>query len=195
MKSVLFPAVALTVLTFCSPDNNRRGRETGMAEGVPAGDSGPADAGTISPDAILSQLHVANTAEVQLCHLAARKASAPTVRQLARKFAADHARNREEERALAQKLDLSPIAAAGGDISVGDSASVPPELKSSTGRDFDEAFVAHEIKEHQDNIETLRSQLIPAAQNAELKAYLQKTLTVMQGHLANLKQVQQQFGS
>jgi putative membrane protein len=195
MRSVLLPAVVLTVLTSCSPaDNNRRARETGVAEGAPPGDSSPADS-TIRPDAILSQLYVANTAEVQLSRLVARKASAPAVRQLARRLAADHAKNREEARALAQKLNLSLIPAAGGDISVADSASVPPELQNKTGRDFDEAFVAHEIKEHEDNIEKIRSQLLPAAQNPELRAYLQKTLTAMQEHLANLKQTQQQIGS
>jgi putative membrane protein len=158
-----------------------------------AGDSAAATTGAATPSAILSQLYVANTTEIQLSKLAAKQASSPLVKRIAGKLAADHAKNREEGRALAQRLNLTLIPAAGGDIAAADSAAVPPELQGKTGRDFDKAFVEHEIKEHEDNIEKIQNQLLPAAQNAELKAYLQKTLTAVQGHLASLKQVQQQL--
>ena len=39
------------------------------------------------------------------------------------------------------------------------------------------------------------SQIMPSLQNEEVKAYLQKTLTAMQGHLSSLQKVQQQLGS
>jgi predicted outer membrane protein len=153
MRSILLPAAALALLTFCSPDNNRGTRDTGTAEGVT--DSAAAGTEVATPDAVLSQLYLANTAEVQLSRLAARKAS---------------------------------------DASTADSAAVPPELQGKIGPDFDVAFVEHEIQEHQGNIEKIQSQLLPAAQNPELKAYLQKTLTVMHQHLASLKQVEPQPG-
>jgi putative membrane protein len=206
IRAVLFPAAALAVLTFCSTDNNRRGSETGMAEGgaggfsvhdtMPSSASDTASGGGLgtSPAAILSQLDVANTAEIQLSKMAWKTASSPAVKRLAAKLAADHAQNREEERALAQKLGISLTSGAGGEISSTKGAAVPPELQGKIGRDFDKAFVDLEIKKHQDTIEKIRSQLLPAAQNSELKAYLQKTLTDMQAHLASLKQVQQQLG-
>jgi putative membrane protein len=194
MKPRLLPIAALVLLiSSCSPDNPRRDNETGMA--LPsAGDSTGGDAGAPGPSAILSQLHVSNTAEIQLSKLAARKASSPRVKDVANKLAADHAKNREEERALAQKLNVALTPDAAGEKAVADSEALPPELKGKTGLDFDKAFVEHEIKEHEVNIEKLQNQLLPAAQNAEMKAYLQRTLTAMEGHLAELKQVQQQLG-
>jgi len=36
---------------------------------------------------------------------------------------------------------------------------------------------------------------MPSLQNEQVKAYLQKTLTAMQGHLSSLQKVQQQLGS
>ena len=199
MRSVLFPAAALALLTFCSPGNNRRPGETGMATDSaarPSADSASAAPTTeaVTPEGILSQLYVANTTEIQVSKLAAKKAASPAVKRIAAKLAADHAKNREEERALAQKLNLTLTPATGAAASASDGTSLPSDLQGKTGRDFDKAFVEHEIKDHEDNIQKIQTQLLPAASNPEVKAYLQKTLTAMQGHLASLKQVQQQLG-
>jgi putative membrane protein len=158
------------------------------------GDSVRPSGGAPSPAGILSQLYIANTSEIQLSKLAARKASSPKVKQVANKLAADHARNREEERALAQRLNVTLTPAAGGDLAAADSAVLPPKLQGKTGPDFDQSFVEHEIKEHEAGIEKIRTELLPAAQNAEVQAYLQKTLATMQGHLTDLRQVQRQPG-
>jgi putative membrane protein len=206
IRPLLLPAAASALLTFCSTDNNRRGSDTGIAEGGAGGfsvhDTMPSSAGYTasapsagtSPAGILSQLDLANSAEIQLSRLAARKASSPAVKRLAAKLVADHVKNREEERALAQKLSVSLTPAADADVSGGDRDSLPPELQGKTGPDFDKAFVELESEKHHDNIGKIQTQLLPAAQNAEVKAYLQKTLTEMQGHLVSLKQVQQRLG-
>jgi putative membrane protein len=186
MRSLLLPAIALVLLTSCSPDHSRRNNETGMIQGG-------ADAGTTSPAAILSLLYVANTTEIQLARLAAKKASSLKVKQVAKKLAADHAQNREEELALAQKLNVTLTPAAEGETAAADSAALPPELQGKTGPDFDKGFVEHEIKEHAANIEKIQNDLLPAAPNAEMRAYLQRTLTAMQGHLAVLEQVQERL--
>jgi putative membrane protein len=200
MRFVCIPVAALALLTFCSPGNNRRTGETGMTTDTAARhstDSASTSSSTeaVTPAAILSQLYTANTSEIQLSKLAARKAASPAVKRVAAKLAADHAKNREEERALAQKLNITLTPAAGAETSAADSTALPSDIQGKTGRDFDKAFVEHEIKDHEDNIQKIQTQLLPAASNPEVKAYLQKTLTAMQGHLASLKQVQQQLGS
>ena len=191
MRSVFSPAAALSLLTFCSPANDRHAGETGMATDTTAhaaADTGASAAEATTPTAILTQLYAANTAEIQVAKLAQKQASSPAVKKIAAKLASDHAKNREEERALAQKLSLSLT------VSPADGATVPPELQGKAGREFDRAFLEDQIKAHEQNIEKLQTQLLPAASNPEVKAYLQKTLAAMQGHLASLKQVQQQLG-
>jgi putative membrane protein len=197
MRLVCFPAAALALLTFCSPGNTRR-TDTGMATDTtaqPSADSAAPAAEAVSPAGTLSQLYVANTTEIQLSKLAERKAASPAVKRVAAKLAADHAKNREDVRALAQKLNLTLTPATGTGAFGADSAALPPELQGNTGPDFDKAFVEHELQDHQDNIGKIQTQLLPAASSPEVKAYLQKTLTAMQGHLASLKQVQRQLGS
>jgi predicted outer membrane protein len=158
-------------------------------------DPAVADAGRVTPAGILSQLYIANTTEIELANLAAKQATSPEVRRIARKLATDHGKNREQLRALAQKLSVSLDPSAVGNISAADSAAPPPELQNRSGSDFDRALLVHEIKEHRKNIEKIRSQLLPAAPNDQVKTYLQKTLSEMQDHLADLEQVQEQISS
>jgi putative membrane protein len=208
MKPVIMPAAVLALLTFCSPDRNRQTPESGMggttAGGLSSNDTMPtpgadsaAAPGEATPPAtaLLSQLNVANTAEIQLASAAAKQASSPQVKKVAKKLAADHTRNREQLRALAQKLNLNLTSAEGGDAVEASGTALPPNLQGRSGPDFDKAFVQHEINEHRANIEKIRTQMIPAAQNEQIRSYLQKTVTDMEGHLAALERVDQQLGA
>jgi putative membrane protein len=196
-----FSAAALALLTFCSPGRDRQNRETGGLSGsdtLPTGardSAAPREDATLTPAAILSQLNVANTTEIQLAGLAARQAASRQVKQVARTLVADHSRNREQLQALAQKLSLNLRSAPGAQTDVADSTALPADLRGKSGAEFDKAFVRHEIEEHQANIEKIRSQMIPAAQNEPVRAYLQKTVTDMERHLAALKLVGQQVGA
>lgn len=206
MRSVLFPGTALVLLTFCSPSHDRRG-ETGMANGaggfsahdtMPSAATDTASTGAAAtggavttPASILSQLYLANTMEIQLSKLATKKAVSPKVKQVAAKLVSDHTGNREQAEALAQKLNISLTPPATGT----DSAALPPALQGKSGAEFDKAYVQHEIQEHQTNIDKIQNQLLPAAQDDQIKAYLRKTLPEMQRHLASLQAVQKKLGS
>ncbi len=215
MRTVLFPAAALALLTFCTPGNNRQSGETGMAGGAggqsssdtmassSAANSSSAAADTATnnaaspatPAAILSQLSMANTMEIQLSKMAQKKASSPKVKQVAAKLLADHSKNEAQLKALAKQLNVTLTPSAGGNPTAADSAAMPSELQGKSGAQFDQAFVQHEIDDHQSNIEKIQTQMLPSAQNAQVKSYLQKTVTAMQGHLASLQQAQKQLSS
>ncbi len=196
-----FSAAALALLTFCSPARDRQNRETGGLSGndtMPTGgrdSAAPTEDATLTPAAILSQLNVANTTEILLAELAAKQAASRQVKQIARTLVADHSRNREQLQALAQKLSLNLPSAPVAQTDVADSTALPADLRDKSGAEFDKVFVRHEIEEHQANIEKIRNKLIPAAQNEQVRAYLQKTVTAMEGHLAALKLAGQQIGA
>jgi len=215
MRTVLFPAAALALLTFCTPGNNRQSGETGMAGGAGGqsssdtmassssanSSSAAADTATnnaaspTTPAAILSQLSMANTMEIQLSKMAQKKASSPKVKQVAAKLLADHSKNEAQLKTLAKQLNVTLTPSAGGNPTAADSAAMPSELQGKSGAQFDQAFVQHEIDDHQSNIEKIQTQMLPSAQNAQVKSYLQKTVTAMQGHLASLQQAQKQLSS
>jgi putative membrane protein len=117
------------------------------------------------------------------------------VKQIAKKLAADHTKNREQVRALAQKVNVSLTPAQGGSVSAADSVALPADLQQKSGTEFDRAFIQYQIDAHQSNIQRIQNQIVPAVQEDEIKTYLQKTVTEMQGHVRSLQQVQQQLGS
>jgi len=195
-------AAALALLTFCSPAKDRQASESGMGRDQAGGfnsndtlatsarsDSAVRNEPAPTPSGILSQLNVANTTEITLAQVAEKKASSPTVKQIARRLASDHTKNRQQLQALAQKLGLNLTPARGGNVAPvsGDSAAFPAQLEGKSGAEFDKAYLQHEIADHQSNIDKIQNQLLPAAQDQQVKGYLQKTLTEMEGHLAALK--------
>lgn len=199
MRSALYPAAALLLLTFCGPGNDRRSDETAMAgsaaDTISPGDTGAyaGSADATTPAAILSQMNVSNTAEIQLARYAAARAESPAVKKVAHQLAEDHARNRERVRSLARELDIPLTPAAGGDLSASDSLDLPPDLEDQSGGELDGTFIESQIKEHVESIEKLEKQLLPTAQEPRVREYLQETLEEMRGHLASLQQVRQQL--
>jgi putative membrane protein len=208
MRSALIPAAALALLTFCSPGNDRQS-DTGMASdgsgGMSSRDTAPSsapapggtDAGTTeaTPAAVLSQMNVSNTMEIQLSRMASKQATSPAVKRIATLLVTDHSKNRKEVTALAKKLNVSLTPAAGGSVTGSDSAAMPADLQGASGAEFDRAFVQHQIQLHENNIQKIQNQLLPAVQESQIKAYLQKTLKEMQGHLATLEKTEQQLSS
>jgi putative membrane protein len=210
MRLILLPAAVAAAVVSCGPssrDTSRAdNRETGMAGTV--GDSAGAPARSIdtahTPDtahmggataskssaasAMLSQLEVANTAEIKDGELALKHSRNQSIREFAQRLVKDHRQSREEGRKLAKnlKVDLSQVA---GGATESQSAAAG-ELAGKSGKDFDRAFVDQQVQAHQQNIDKIQSQMLPQAQDAQLKAYLQKTVTVMQGHLASAKVLQ-----
>jgi putative membrane protein len=198
----------LALLISCSGENSRRDGDTGMAAGAPGGMSthdtmtaAPPNTGAVggnaegTPAAVLSQMNVANTMEIQLSRVAIKKASSPQVRKIAQTLLTHHNKNREQVRSLAQQVNVTLTPAQGGSVSSSDSAAMPRDLQTTSGAAFDKAFIQYQINAHEANIDRLQNQTIPAIEDQQVKAYLQQTLTAMQNHLASLQQVQQQLGS
>jgi predicted outer membrane protein len=137
---------------------------------------------------ILSALTVANKKEIVEAKYAVEHASHAAVKGLARQLIADHTKNMEQSQKLADRLGVS------GQIpneNMADS-TLPPELQDARGPDFDQAFVMHQREAHQMNVNKIRTQFLPSADNAELRQYLQETVTAMEGHLKQIDQIQTQ---
>jgi putative membrane protein len=67
------------------------------------------------------------------------------------------------------------------------------ELKAKKGAAFDKAFLDHEIAYHQAVIDAVTKTLLPAIQNAELKAFVEKVAPAFQAHLDMCKAAKAQL--
>lgn len=135
----------------------------------------------------------ANTADIETSGLAEKRGSSPDVRALGKQFAHDHTAVRQQGRDLAKKLGVKPTK-PNPDPGADAAATALKDLQSKHGADFDKAYLAHEVAYHQQVIDALNNTLIPAIQNAELKAFVQKIVPAFEGHLAAAKNLQAKIG-
>jgi putative membrane protein len=214
MKTLILPVAAVALLTMCTPSGDRTetgavgSRDTAATErGMEAVRTPDSAGATTSATAarsntklddglILARLDQANTNEVRSFSAAAKTTSNPELKRLANKIATEHKANRGEGRALAKRIGVKPSEAGTAGEEVADAAAdAAAEMKSlagKTGRDFDKAFLEHQVKVHEETIDMLKNQFLPAAQNAELKTMIQRTIPKVQGHLTQLKKLEEQ---
>lgn len=102
----------------------------------------------------------------------------------------DHTAVNKQARALARKLKLTPKESELGKTLKQGGADNLARLKPLTGKDFDKAYIDHEVEYHQSVIDAMDKTLIPNAQNAELKDTLVKTRPAFVSHLEHAKKIQ-----
>ena len=124
----------------------------------------------------------ANTFDIATGKLAAKRGESNEVRQFGAMLARDHAMVRQQGRDLAKKLGVTPTPPA-GDQSARDQAATLHRLGSLRGAEFDRAFLQHEAAFHKDVIAAIKSTLLPAIKNEELKALVVKVAPAFQAHL------------
>jgi len=142
-------------------------------------------------DAQIAKIVVtANQVDVDAGKLAASKATNPEVKKFAQTMVTDHTGVNKQAVDLATKLGVKPedndtakSLASGGQANLAN-------LKTLKGKEFDKAYVDHEVAYHQQVIDALDKTLIPGASNAELKALLVKVRPAFVAHLEHAKTIQ-----
>ena len=67
-------------------------------------------------------------------------------------------------------------------------------LKRLKGAEFNRAYIDHEVTDHETVIDAIDKTLIPNANNAELKALLEKSRPAFVEHLDHAKRLQTSMG-
>lgn len=131
---------------------------------------------------IIAIFDAANTADIETGGLAAKRAQSKEVRAYGAMIAHDHEAVRQMGRDLAKKLGVTPTPPA-NDASAKTQAETMAALRAKHGADFDRAFVEHEVAFHKSVIDAIQTTLLPAIQNTELKALVEKVAPAFQAHL------------
>jgi putative membrane protein len=154
------------------------------AEPQPAAAAGPTD------PQIAAIVVTANTVDIEAGKMAKGKTKNAEVKKFAEQMVTDHTAVNKSAVDLVTKLkvkpeenDTSKSLKKGGDENLAN-------LKGLKGKDFDKAYVDHEVAYHQAVIDALDKTLIPSAQNAELKALLVKVRPAFVAHLEHAQHLQ-----
>jgi len=142
-------------------------------------------------DAQIAKIVVtANQVDIDAGKFAASKATSPEVKKFAQTMVTDHTGVNKQAVDLATKLGVKPedndtakSLASGGQANLAN-------LKTLKGKEFDKAYVDHEVAYHQNVLDAVDKTLIPGAKNDELKALLVKVRPAFVAHLEHAKMVQ-----
>lgn len=158
--------------------------------------SAAAQTGTTAPrlddPTIVAIFDAANTADIETGEIAATQGYSKEVREFGAMLARDHATVRQIGRDLAKKLNVTPTPPA-NDASAKAHAEVITTLRAKRGPEFDRAFLQHEVAFHRSVLEAVRSTLLPAIQNKELKALVIKVAPAFEAHMIAAQNLEKQL--
>lgn len=136
----------------------------------------------------------ANQVDIDAGKLAESKTQSADVKAFAQRMVTDHSGVNRAAVDLVHKLGVTPqenptsqSLKQGGDDNLA-------KLKGLGGKNFDRAYVDHEVAYHESVLDALDKTLIPSAQNAELKALLIKVRPAFVAHLEHAKHLQAELG-
>jgi len=135
----------------------------------------------------------ANQVDVDAGKLALSKAKGADVKQFAQTMVTDHSGAIKAASDLVGKLKVSPKDNDTSKALVKGGQDARAKLSKLNGDAFDKAYIDNEVAYHQTVNGALSGTLIPAAQNAELKALLQQGLALFTEHQKHAEMVAVKF--
>lgn len=132
----------------------------------------------------------ANKIDISAGKIALDRSDDKQVREFAQRMVTDHQAVLDSAVELVTRLGVTP---QNNDLVYTlsrQSDENEARLKNLTGREFDKAYIDHEVAYHEAVIGVIKTQLIPGANNQELKDVLTSVLPAFDAHLAHGKSIQ-----
>jgi putative membrane protein len=144
-------------------------------------------------DAQIAQIVVtANQVDIDAGKLAQTKASDAEVKKFAEQMIADHTAVNKQAKDLVTRLKVKPEDnATSRSLAQGGRDNLASLRGLKKGKDFDKAYVDHEVAYHQAVLDAMDKTLVPSARNEELKGLLVKVRPAFVAHLEHAKQIQE----
>ncbi|QRQ99825.1 DUF4142 domain-containing protein [Dyadobacter sandarakinus] len=120
-------------------------------------------------------------AEVALSKIAEEKATDPKVKEFAKQMIKDHTKANDELKALATSKNITLPSAPNEE-----KQKAASDLGSKSGSDFDKAYIEVMKKDHDQTVK-LFEDAQKEVKDAELKAFIDKTLPVIKAHAEHVK--------
>lgn len=162
-----------------------------LAFGATPGNAGDA---ALTDGAIFAIYNQVNSMDIETALLGELKGNAQGVRALGHMVSSDHTGVRKAAHELATAQGIVAELPAGRMDAAQAHYNVIEGLREASGTAFDAAYLKHEIAFHEAAIEAVKTVLIPATQNAELKAHFEAVLPHFQRHLDETRRVAKELG-
>jgi putative membrane protein len=132
----------------------------------------------------------ANTGEIEQAKLALTKAKSPRVKKFAQTMIQHHGESNKNAEKLLAKSGMAQEDVEIAQKLQADSQALVDSWKDLKGAEFDAAYMAAQVKEHQDVLAMFDAKLIPQAKNEELKKELTSFRPKIEMHLKDAEDIQ-----
>jgi putative membrane protein len=155
---------------------------------------GPEAPPVLNDPTIVAIFDAANTADIETGQLAAERGHSEKVRDFGAMLARDHQHVRQLGRDLITKLGVTPTPIPlAEDQSARDHAAAMKRLSGLSGPEFDHAFLQHEVAFHKAVIDAVKTTLLPAIENEELKGFVLKVAPAFEAHMIAAQNLDKQL--
>jgi putative membrane protein len=142
------------------------------------------------PDANTAAILLAShDVDLAYARIAATRARHRDVKALARKLTTDHTRMRGNLRKLIAKLDITPTEDEVSRLLRDQSAARRDSLRALSGRRFDSAYVANELRYQQELLVAIDRVFLPSVVRPDLRQYLSSLRPAVTAHLEQAERV------
>ena len=131
----------------------------------------------------------ANKIDISAGKIALNRSDNQKVKEFAQRMVTDHQSVLDSAVKLVTRLGVTPQNNELVSSLAKQSAKHEAELRKLSGREFNKLYIDHEIGYHEAVIGVVNDQLIPSANNQELKDMLVSVLPAFDAHLAHCKSV------
>ena len=142
---------------------------------------------------IVALLDEANKADSAAGAFALKKAKDPGVKSFAKMMMGEHHALRAQGQAVAKKLNVTPQAPTDDPVAKLGASEMDTLNAAGSGATFDQAYIDQEVTVHKAVLD-LADKAHGDAENAQLKALIEKAKPVIQKHLDAAEKLQQKLG-
>lgn len=147
----------------------------------------------LSDPEIASAAVVANQNDIGFAAIAKERSKDAAILEFAETMARDHQSVIDQAVALVKKLGVTPKDNAVSQKLQSDAEATKKKLRAQSAANFDKVYIDNEVTYHKAVIAAVEGLLVPEAQNAELKALLQKVVPILKTHLSHAEMVQANY--
>lgn len=189
MKHLTIPAIALIfIISSCgnanTPDPKEQADSTNEARIEDTSTPGVQPAVSEADSRFAVDAANGGMAEVQLGQVAQEKATDPKVKEFATMMVADHTKANEELKSLAGIKGITLPSAPSEEMQ-----EAATDINAKTGKDFDKAYIDQMVKDHKKTVDLFEDGQ-KNVKDAELKAFIDKTLPVLKTHLDHAQTIE-----
>jgi putative membrane protein len=143
------------------------------------------------PDANTTALLLAtNNVELAYARVGTSRGTHRDVKALAKRMTTEHTLLNQTLNKLVARLDLAPRDDEVVRLLREQSNARRDSLRALSGREFDSAYVANEVRYHQEVLTAIDRVFLPSAQRPALRDYVTTLRPVITAHLAHAERVQ-----